>query len=661
MDGQPTHTARAKGRRSLQTPNDDCGKSETLLPCQPVPVTASMFGREQGSFMVIGTAIMPPGHAPATNSASATEARGRQRWTSDWSFILASVGSAIGFGNIWRFPKMCYEYGGGAFLIPYGVALFFFTIPLVILEFALGQRYQCSHVRMMVQAANRAPARSDNTIASTMSFAGGLGWSAVLGTFLLSQFYCALLAITFTYLLASFSPTLPWANGRAPTFWTQVTHPSATLEETGGLVPRLLGGYAVVYALVAAAAANESTSIELLNRIVMPVPFVVLMVFFIRGLTLEGAGDGVATLFTPDVSKLSDPDIWLAAVSQLFFGVSAGLGTLTTYASYMPREAPVVRPAILVCLGNSAFSLLAGVTVFAFLGNLAHEQGVPVTHVVTGGTSLAFEVFPNAFAALPEPNFWAVSFFLMLLNLGVSSAVSMTSPLSVAMTEALRGHRWTSADAFPKLPSLILHLFGFLTGLVYVTRAGVHWVALADHFVPLYLTVIVGLTECLVVSCRLGCGSLLADLPAPDRRYGGWWQLCWRFIIPPILSVLLVVQVVSELMTPFGAESASSPPRTGAPPSSSAASAPNDDNRDSGAVTYPAWAISIGWLLALGPTMLAPACALSGCGRRGMKRRHSQRQPRHMPPNESSTATSRGGLPREHTASIDVELRLGVS
>ena len=288
----------------------------------------------------------------------------------------------------WRFPKLCYEYGGGAFLIPYLLVLFFFTIPLVVLEMALGQRYQVSHVRMLALAARGSPSSSSSggsggiiSDVSTASFAGGLGWSAVVGTFLLSQFYCALLSITFSYLVASFSASLPWTDGRAHDYFLNVTWPSDGVDDMGGLVPPLLGGYVLVYLLVAAGAANSSASIEVLNKVLMPVPFLVLVVFLIRGLTLDGAAAGVAALFTPDPAKLRSAEIWLAAVSQLFFGVSAGLGTLTTYASFMPHDTPIVGSAILVCLGNSAFSLLAGITVFAFLGNLAHTRNVPVTSV----------------------------------------------------------------------------------------------------------------------------------------------------------------------------------------------------------------------------------------------------------------------------------------
>ena len=111
--------------------------------------------------------------------------------------------------------------------------------------------------------------------------------------------------------------------------------------------------------------ARSSSSLELLNRVLMPVPFVVLIVFCVRGLTLPGAMVGVSAFLLPDFSQLWSSEIWLVAIGQLFFGVSAGLGTLTTYASFNSAETPVVRSALIVCLSNSAFSLLSGLTVFS--------------------------------------------------------------------------------------------------------------------------------------------------------------------------------------------------------------------------------------------------------------------------------------------------------
>ena len=461
--------------------------------------------------------------------------------------------------------------------------------------------------------------------------------------------------------------------------------------------------------------------------------------------------DGVFALLTPDFSQLWSAEIWLAAIGQLFFGVSAGLGTLTTYASFTPRETPVVRSAVLVCVGNSVFSLLAGVTgvhappkrareiardssrgcpqstvvadgcrapfdtalpVFAFLGYLARERGVPVNEVVTGGTSLAFEVFPVAFGELPLPQLWSALFFLMLLNLGISSGISMTSPLSVALTEAwLEAPRRAIGDVnanasgsganggnangggagngdndqravgshsdadsgashdrhsggsggggggggsgdrgggsgggsggggAPDAKLLRhsaaltagLHFFGFLSGLVYVTHAGVHWISLSDHFGPLFLTVIGGLGECCLVTLVYGARRLLATLSLTDQTSGWWWRLCWQYIIPPTLAVLLLVQCVNEVRSPFGSAAASDSDgsdgslHNGTHGSNHTEAFNRSDLSHAAAretvAIYPPWALYLGWMLALGPSALAPACCIHAMWRRGRKPR----------------------------------------
>jgi NSS family neurotransmitter:Na+ symporter len=220
----------------------------------------------------------------------------RTQWSSNFAFVLASVGSAIGFSNIWRFPKLCYAYGGGAFLIPYCISLFFFAIPIVVLEFAIGQRFQGSHVHCM-----RALAKD------TLSpgWGTGFGWTAVVGEFAVGQYYFALLGVTMCYLFASFVDPLPWTA--SPTdFYESIVRTSSTIENGPALVPGLTLAYIAIWFLTFLSASRSSASIELLNKIVMPVPFVVLLTFLIRGLTLPGASLGLHALFTSDLDALAD-------------------------------------------------------------------------------------------------------------------------------------------------------------------------------------------------------------------------------------------------------------------------------------------------------------------------------------------------------------------
>jgi len=297
----------------------------------------------------------------SAHAAEATDGKPRSRWSSHTTFLLASIGSAIGFGNVWRFPMMAYSYGGGAFMLPYLIALFFAAIPMVVLEFALGQRLQRGHVALVAHIAPRWE---------------GLGWATVVGTFLSAQYYQTLLAYCLVYLVNAFRDPQPWAveeaarslsessssldgaeasSGLQPgsgeaggeteadaalaavrSFWREeVLQVSSGVDETGGLVGPLCGWYALVWAVVCLGACDGASSIGALNKLLMPMPFAVLAAFFARAVTLPGAGAGIRTLFSPDFAAIWSPSIWVAAVSQLFFGVSAGLGTLTTYASYI--------------------------------------------------------------------------------------------------------------------------------------------------------------------------------------------------------------------------------------------------------------------------------------------------------------------------------------
>ena len=152
------------------------------------------------------------------------------------TLLTSRAGSTHGLA-VWRFPKLCYQYGGGAFLIPYFLALFFCAIPVVVLEFALGQKFRVGHVALMRQLSPRAV---------------GLGWAACIGTFLIAQFYQALLAITLIYLLSSFTlDGLPWTNGHAHAFFAQtVVKQSAAVDDLAGVVPSLAAAYAVIWAVV---------------------------------------------------------------------------------------------------------------------------------------------------------------------------------------------------------------------------------------------------------------------------------------------------------------------------------------------------------------------------------------------------------------------------
>jgi SNF family Na+-dependent transporter len=222
-------------------------------------------------------ATEPPGH----------DGELRQRWSSQWVFVLASIGSAIGFGNLWRFPMLTYEYGACAFIVPYVLALFATAIPMVVLEFGLGQMKQLGHVKLCASLEPRAV---------------GFGWASVLGTFLVAQYYNALLAYCVLYLFASFQSPLPWTRGGATAYFASVAQSTAGPHDSGGLVPALSAAYMLVWVLCYAGVRGGAKGIGRLVQLLMPAPFIVLAALLLRGAALEGAGAGVHALFTVRLS-----------------------------------------------------------------------------------------------------------------------------------------------------------------------------------------------------------------------------------------------------------------------------------------------------------------------------------------------------------------------
>lgn len=287
-----------------------------------------------------------PRFARSPSSIERFSSTARERWSSRWTFVLASIGSAVGFGNVWRFPMLAYRYGGGAFLVPYFFALFVAGIPMVVLEFSLGQMMQAGHVEIMARLS---------------PLAEGFGWATSFGSFCVALYYSALLAYSACYLVASFRAPLPWVREGAAAWYGSLVQQADGVDTPGAPLPWLVAGYAFVWSAMYLGVRGTSNTLGRLSELLMPLPVVVLLALLVRGLSLEGSRAGLAALFTPDFAVLRDqPEIWIVAIAQIFFSASAGLGALTTYASYNHRTQPIVSSAAIVGLANSAFSILAG-------------------------------------------------------------------------------------------------------------------------------------------------------------------------------------------------------------------------------------------------------------------------------------------------------------
>ena len=484
---------------------------------------------------------------------------GRGAWPSRAGFIMAAVGSAIGLGNVWRFPYICYQNGGGAFLIPYFFALLTCGIPLVIAEYGM---------------ARRSGGGGPQSFAMVSRFLTWAGWLACLCAFLIVVYYCAIMAWSWNY--AWHSLTLAWKGQPEQFFNTVVLGKTATAGPLGGIQWPLLIGLVLTWAAILAILWRGIGAVAKVVAVTVPLPAICLVVLAIRGLTLPGAIDGVVYYLQPDFGKLLEPRVWLAAYGQILFSLSLGQAVLMAYASYLPKKADITNNAFMTSLANCGFSFFAGFAVFSALGFLALQLGVPVANVVKSGPSLAFITYPTVIAKLP---FWApffgVVFFLMLLTLGIDSAFALVEGAATPLKDHF-GLKHTKVVTW-------LCLIGLGGGIVFVTRGGWYWLDVVDHFLSDYGLVTVALAECIAVGWvfgavrlkelhaeegkegeQIGLGMVIRGwLLSPSRfrhyvnstselKVGVWWDICVMYVTPLVLGYTLLTSLVKGILEPYG-------------------------------------------------------------------------------------------------------------
>ena len=322
----------------------------------------------------------------------------RERWSSKLIFIFAAIGSAVGLGNVWRFPYLAGKYGGGAFLIPYMIMLFVVGVPLLIMEFAIGQRMQLGAVGSFKNIKHKL---------------SGIGLGAVLCGFVVVSYYTVVMSWSLLYFLYSF--TLKWGNNTKEFFFNDVLHLSGSAWDIGHISVPIIFALVVVWVFIYFSVWKGLKSVGKVVLITMPLPVILLIILLIRGITLPGAIDGVIFYLKPDFSSLLDREVWSAAMSQIFFTLSLAFGIMIAYASYQHEKSDIAKSAIITSLTNSGISIVAGFAVFSTLGYMAAKSGTPISELAASGPSLAFIVFPKALSLIPFAPFFAILFFVMLI------------------------------------------------------------------------------------------------------------------------------------------------------------------------------------------------------------------------------------------------------
>lgn len=440
------------------------------------------------------------------------------------AFMVAAIGSAVGLGNIWRFPYIAFENGGGAFLLPYLVALLTAGIPLLLLDYAIGHRYRGS-----APLAFRRLGRWFEPV----------GWWNVMTNVIICIYYAVIIGWSASY--AYYSLNAAWGTDPQAFFFKDFLNmagPEALgLDFVGKVVGPLIGVWLFTCIIMAL---GVQKGVAGASSFFMPLLLIMFIIMVGISLTLPGAAKGLDALFTPDWSKLSDPKVWVAAYGQIFFSLSICFGIMVTYSSYLKKKTDLGGTGLVVGFANSSFELLAGIGVFAALGFMAQANGQAVSQVASSGIGLAFIAFPTIINQAPMGALIGVLFFGSLVFAGITSMISIVEVIVAAIQDKLNIGR-VNATLLVCIP------MGIISTLLFGTTTGLPVLDVLDKFVNTYGIVAAGFVYVLAIIALRKLPELRNHLNALSSvRVGAIWTASVIFTVA-MLSYMLYQDTIGLL------------------------------------------------------------------------------------------------------------------
>lgn len=461
----------------------------------------------------------------------------RDSWSGQTAFLFAAIGSAVGLGNIWRFPGVAYKNGGGAFIIPYLVSLVLIGLVVLLLDYSVGHKFRGSPPLAIRRLGGK--------------FGESVGWIQTGTSIVIAVYYAVILAWAIRYI--GFSVTQPWTAdpeaGTAGFFVGEFLHLG---EASGEFDPTPVAGILIplvfiwIFTLLIMSL-GVSGGVEKANKIFMPLLIVLFLIIVVRSLFLPGAVEGLNTFFTPDWSAIADPQVWIAAIGQIFFSLSIGFGIMVTYASYLKPKANLTGTGLVAGFANSSFEILAGIGVFATLGYMSMQQGVAIGEMRFQGVMLAFATYPELISNMPGGELFGVLFFTSLVAAGITSLISITQVVSSSLQDKF-GFSAPKAALIMGIPMALVSV------VLFAPRSGLTALDIVDDYANNFGVVGGALLLAMVaLFSATKLGGLRRHLNTVSAiKTPMVWSWLAGIIVPIVLIYLLISTAISRFQEPYG-------------------------------------------------------------------------------------------------------------
>ena len=449
----------------------------------------------------------------------------KSQWNSNLTFILAMIGSAVGLGNIWRFPNVLYSNGGGSFMIPYIVALFLLGISFVLVEYALGYKFKTSLARILYKVHSRFEI---------------LAWFLASIVFLITTYYVCVVGWDLIYVILSF--TKAWGTNPDLFFSNNVLNTTDSINGIFTIVPGVLISIIAIWFMAWMIVKRDLNSgIGKVSKILLPLLCGIVVIIVIFSLTLPGAAIGYTQIFTPDWNALTNLNVWLAAFGQIVFSLSLGMSIALTYASYLPEGSKLVDNALIVAFSNSGFEVFNSIGIFSILGFMALTTGVNFNQLVTEGTGLAFVVFPQVFNVMGSAAYIiGPLFFICILFAGITSIIALIESVTYPVSDKFNFSRKKSAT--------IVSVIGVLISSLFATASGSMILGIFDAFLNNFALLFAVLLECIVFGWFYDFDELINTLNQHSRiKVGKTWKTVIKYILPVCIFLLWLDGIYSTL------------------------------------------------------------------------------------------------------------------